>query len=1096
MNKVILSLDGGGIKGISLVMILIAIMKQLELETGKIYQPCQIFNVFAGTSTGGLLSTFIGLKRHELYKALYLYMASDPNFFRPKNAFNIVKDVAKYDSNVATDVYINFYGNQHIDKYQADINTPYTIATTLRIDKIPTETYIFKNYKSNSSISNFTDFYLYEMVRSTSAAPTFWSAYTPEINTIYNLSKNQGKFVDITPTNLVKIFDAYATKYKSIADIKNEYDKYNNPSDLNIFRQNCANAIVLVDGGLGSNNPVLLAVSEMVSLSGFNSVEFVLSIGCGNISSIDSEHYSKYRQIYKDDEISKLCIDLLDMISDALYTSYRKIYAYVKIIDKQIRTSNLQDFETIISSDNINMVPPTTVYLSKKDFTKLLVKELTSIPVNLVKNFGTYLLSMIFKMPNSNSIRKLNIVDLYRALKYNLRTFIFVCNLCTYSIYDAYKIVKTKQNQSKYLFLIYDRLNKKLKQIISNPSWKLYLDTKIIDIILTNGADTILNVKDELSNFLEENVLEPLTAGAYESTICQNMLSDKYIRLDPIYPYRVNLAESNPVNLRKMMRFTTEYITKSEPMIKKICQKLKNIKPVENVVEFNGFDTKTTYAYNIDNNINYMKHTIYDLLDVTVRDIQSYLSKKILSYVIKLYYRIYYEAYYCYIDSLINYTTNDILKDKPMNKFNLEYMKNDKLVTVSYTFDELSEILNGHIIIPQIGGDENIILHALDREEHWYELMKTINNLLRLYNIDTTHDDTHANILTNIMQSVIKLDNTNNICYGCIQDSCTTLNNKLSPSTSDIKWNSCRSLRKIINFTDDSTINYNNIIETVAKSDQLMKIYYNQLTQTMPIKSDSINSNIKITVNGNRFIIDGFNMDKIMKFRIVDTAIPSTILDLLEVSYNPNKTDYDWRNVIHCYRIANPTSKYININMYDVVDRYYILPLARVNLAFSKNIILTPFEIAYGQMLAATDFIDLHPYYVYQFADKRDVFFDKIDHRETDYRYKHTYKTSNKYYYDIKTSNKFMIAMQIAKNKLNTNVESKIYAKIIYVKHTLVQILESEIILHNDTYYAFFDKTDAIIKNSIASIQLFYGDIDTYITIYDSMKKNLMFNFN
>ena len=49
----LLSLDGGGVKGITSLRILQAIFKKLSEEAGHEVKPCEYFDVIGGTSTGG-----------------------------------------------------------------------------------------------------------------------------------------------------------------------------------------------------------------------------------------------------------------------------------------------------------------------------------------------------------------------------------------------------------------------------------------------------------------------------------------------------------------------------------------------------------------------------------------------------------------------------------------------------------------------------------------------------------------------------------------------------------------------------------------------------------------------------------------------------------------------------------------------------------------------------------------------------------------------------------------------------------------------------------------------------------------------------------
>jgi len=59
----ILSLDGGGVRGLSSLLILREIMEDLEQRTGapKTPRPCEFFDMIGGTSTGGLIAIMLGL---------------------------------------------------------------------------------------------------------------------------------------------------------------------------------------------------------------------------------------------------------------------------------------------------------------------------------------------------------------------------------------------------------------------------------------------------------------------------------------------------------------------------------------------------------------------------------------------------------------------------------------------------------------------------------------------------------------------------------------------------------------------------------------------------------------------------------------------------------------------------------------------------------------------------------------------------------------------------------------------------------------------------------------------------------------------------
>lgn len=54
----LLSLDGGGVRGLSSLLILKDVMTQLnsQREDSEVLKPCDVFDLIGGTSTGGYVS--------------------------------------------------------------------------------------------------------------------------------------------------------------------------------------------------------------------------------------------------------------------------------------------------------------------------------------------------------------------------------------------------------------------------------------------------------------------------------------------------------------------------------------------------------------------------------------------------------------------------------------------------------------------------------------------------------------------------------------------------------------------------------------------------------------------------------------------------------------------------------------------------------------------------------------------------------------------------------------------------------------------------------------------------------------------------------
>jgi patatin-like phospholipase/acyl hydrolase len=61
----ILSLDGGGVRGLSSLLILREIMEEIGRRTNaaETPQPCEYFDLIGGTSTGGIIAIMLGRLR-------------------------------------------------------------------------------------------------------------------------------------------------------------------------------------------------------------------------------------------------------------------------------------------------------------------------------------------------------------------------------------------------------------------------------------------------------------------------------------------------------------------------------------------------------------------------------------------------------------------------------------------------------------------------------------------------------------------------------------------------------------------------------------------------------------------------------------------------------------------------------------------------------------------------------------------------------------------------------------------------------------------------------------------------------------------------
>ncbi len=165
----ILSCDGGGIRGIIPCVVLV----EIEKRTGR--PICELFDLMAGTSTGGILSAGLsvagadGKPKFRAQDLLELYLNRGKEIFTPPGG--IFKGLrmlfnAKFPEKNIDPLLREYFGDARlkdtltpilITSYETQHKTPFYFKTTLAREKPELE-----------------DFYIRDVTRSTSAAPTYF----------------------------------------------------------------------------------------------------------------------------------------------------------------------------------------------------------------------------------------------------------------------------------------------------------------------------------------------------------------------------------------------------------------------------------------------------------------------------------------------------------------------------------------------------------------------------------------------------------------------------------------------------------------------------------------------------------------------------------------------------------------------------------------------------------------------------------------------------------------------------------------------------------------------------------------------------------
>ena len=78
----LLALDGGGVRGLSSLMILQQLMRHVDPESPP--KPCDYFDMIGGTSTGGLIAIMLGRLRMTVDECIERYIALSDEVFEKK----------------------------------------------------------------------------------------------------------------------------------------------------------------------------------------------------------------------------------------------------------------------------------------------------------------------------------------------------------------------------------------------------------------------------------------------------------------------------------------------------------------------------------------------------------------------------------------------------------------------------------------------------------------------------------------------------------------------------------------------------------------------------------------------------------------------------------------------------------------------------------------------------------------------------------------------------------------------------------------------------------------------------------------------------
>ncbi|KAL1994732.1 hypothetical protein VTN49DRAFT_919 [Thermomyces lanuginosus] len=191
----ILSLDGGGIRGLSSLLILENIMEKIRDAKGldHIPRPCEHFDLIGGTSTGGIIAIMLGRLRMTVGECIQAYRNVAQQAFtskrtailpgRPSGAFSAtaleeaIKQTIREYCVEPECVSRRNQGQQtieackHSDMLFRDPTCTKTAVLAITKDNLDTLPTLFKTYDTSTAFSSCT---IWQVARATSAATTFF----------------------------------------------------------------------------------------------------------------------------------------------------------------------------------------------------------------------------------------------------------------------------------------------------------------------------------------------------------------------------------------------------------------------------------------------------------------------------------------------------------------------------------------------------------------------------------------------------------------------------------------------------------------------------------------------------------------------------------------------------------------------------------------------------------------------------------------------------------------------------------------------------------------------------------------------------------
>ncbi|GLA55428.1 hypothetical protein AnigIFM63604_002076 [Aspergillus niger] len=195
----LLSLDGGGVRGLSSLHILKHLMERIKDEKGLAEEPkpCEYFDMIGGTSTGGLIAIMLGHLQMTVNECIRAYLALTQRVFTPIRSRSVSLGfskhlgdvVSRFDSAALEEVVKRVIRDALLDPdalfYDEDRASKCKVFVCALQAEIATPV-LLTNYKSKRSDSDRRESVkIWQAARATSAASGFFDAQEIEMSAGY-----------------------------------------------------------------------------------------------------------------------------------------------------------------------------------------------------------------------------------------------------------------------------------------------------------------------------------------------------------------------------------------------------------------------------------------------------------------------------------------------------------------------------------------------------------------------------------------------------------------------------------------------------------------------------------------------------------------------------------------------------------------------------------------------------------------------------------------------------------------------------------------------------------------------------------------------